>query len=50
MTLCNIVALPFSELVDCLCRHSTDHVTVQAKVKVHLEIGDDVGGEGDSEG
>ena len=29
---------------------NTDHVTFQAKVKVHLEIGDDVGGEGDGEG
>ena len=29
---------------------NTDHVTFQAKVKVHLEIGNDVGGEGDGEG
>ena len=50
MTLRNIVARPFSGFIDCLCRHSTDHVTVQVKVKVHLEIGDDIGGEGDSEG
>ena len=50
MTLRNIVGLSFSRFIDCLCRHSTDHVTVQAKVKVHLEIGDDIGGEGDGEG